>query len=175
MKNAFELTAIKRTSLSIPVRNLLKKRIFNESHTVLDYGCGHGYDLTELNKIEFNISGYDKFNPEFINSNCELIKNDNENPFEIIVCNYVFNVIANNNERQKLIDVLRKSISNVYIAVRSDKTAIKSSWRYDNDNGGYHTTKGSFQRFYDLEMVRREFGRVQIITENKSYIQFKLL
>ena len=54
-----ELTAIHRKSPSYPL-----KQIFNYleyDNKILDYGCGHGYDLCYLKELGFNIKGYDKY------------------------------------------------------------------------------------------------------------------
>lgn len=168
MKNSFQLTAIKRSSFSVPLRNLLKLQVFSEVDKVLDYGCGHGFDVKELEKMGYKIQGYDKYNSEF----STLVKLTD---YDVIISQYVFNVISESSERIKLIQKMRESGVKCYITVRSDITAIKPSWKYDRISEGWITSTGSFQRFYDTAEKLNEFGTVRIIKANKSFIQFELL
>lgn len=108
--NQPHLTALKRTSLSVPTRWLkehdcLKGRI-------LDFGCGHGFDTDKLKEEGFDIVGYDNyFRPEFP-----------EGKFDTIICNYVLNVLEPIPQAEVLMAVsyLLKPTGKAYFAVRRD-------------------------------------------------------
>lgn len=76
------LTAIKRTSLSVPTRYLLQHNLLKGR--ILDFGCGYGFDTDELKRQGYNITGYDYYyyRPEYP-----------VGKFDTILCNYVLNVL----------------------------------------------------------------------------------
>lgn len=166
----FKLTAIKRDKLSVPMRFLKDKGYITKDMFILDYGCGHGDDINILKNEGFSIAGYDKYNPKYSN---ESILKSVFKP-DIVTCNYVFNTIHTLMEHKRTIHKLRLLSKNVYISVRRDFNAIKDSWEYDYINKSYKTSKGSYQRFYDLNMINKMFGRVEIINGTSSYILFRL-
>ena len=49
------LTAIKRTSLSIPTRYLLQHNLLKGR--ILDFGCGYGFDTDELKRQGYDTRG----------------------------------------------------------------------------------------------------------------------
>lgn len=161
-----ENTAIRRNKLSVPFKFLLKNNLLNG--TVLDYGCGRGDNFEELrNNYKINISGYDKFQPEW--------SEKPNNHFNIITCNYVLNVIEDPMERFELIEELKTMGDQVYITVRSDIKSIKDNWIPYND--GYLTGRKNnctFQKIYTIDMVKDEFGNVKIIMANSTGIMFKV-
>ena len=163
-------TALKRTSLSKPMVMLLKKKLISPDAKMLDFGCGYGRDVKELSAYPFNynIQGYDAYSPLYKNSSCLL--NDK---YDIITCNYVFNVIADLDTHRKTLDTLLSICRVAYITVRSDEKAIKDSWEYSEAHRGYWTSS-TFQRFYDEDMVRELFGDVEFIVSNSSMKLFKI-
>ena len=178
MKDSFQTTAIKRNKLSAPTQILVSKNYLYQSDAILDYGCGHGSDVELLRDQGFDAVGYDRFNPKFGYSHGHevFLSKMIEDKFgcNIVICNYVFNVIANPQERQHLIDTLRKVPAKTFVAVRSDQNSIKHTWKYDQIAGGYYT-KRSFQRIYTERDVFEEFGpEIEIIKSNKSLILFVL-
>ncbi|HEY6329317.1 MAG TPA: hypothetical protein VI756_08265 [Blastocatellia bacterium] len=52
-------TAIHRTGLSRPVRVALKDGIISDGEAVLDYGCGHGDDVSNLRDLAMTAEGWD--------------------------------------------------------------------------------------------------------------------
>ncbi|MBP3928821.1 MAG: methyltransferase domain-containing protein [Peptostreptococcaceae bacterium] len=164
--NSFLKTAITRKTLSVPMRELMNLGLINGK--VLDYGAGKGFDLNYFKLLGIDIHGYDKYNPEYKN---EEILNRN---YDVITCNYVFNVIPSLEEHKQVLEILKNISDNIYISVRSDSKAIKDSWIYKEEYLGYVTPKGSFQRFYNEEMVNTLFGEVEYIVNNNSFKLFKL-
>ena len=104
------LTAIERTALSFPTRWLQQQQLLKGA--ILDFGCGHGYDTDELQKLGYNIIGYDNYyRPQYP-----------ETKFDTIVCNYVLNVLEPNEQAEVLMAVseLLKPTGKAYFAVRRD-------------------------------------------------------
>lgn len=89
-------TALRHKTHSVPYKTLLSKNLIQpitQYQAILDYGCGHGYDFQTLSQQNYNIVGYDKFNPLFADSSL-LSKH-----YDVIICNYVFNVIESIQQR----------------------------------------------------------------------------
>lgn len=105
-------TAIKRIKPSKPMRILEKKGLLNGGLLGLDYGCGQGFDAQHY--------GLDKFDPHWFNVE-PLLKS-----YDFITCNYVLNVISNEEERKKVLDKIKSLLSSqgvAYISVRRDLSA----------------------------------------------------
>ncbi len=169
--NPFKLTALKRNKLSSPMQYLLDKGYISKDKYLLDYGCGYGDDIRILNsEYGFTTLGYDKYNSKFKN---DLIFKSIFKP-DVVTCNYVFNTIYTLLEHKRVVHRLRLLCKDVYISVRKDSNAIKNSWVYDKLNMTYKTNRGSYQRFYNLLMINKLFGKVEIINATSSYILFKL-
>lgn len=108
--NNSHLTAIDRTSLSFPSRYLLENNLLGGD--ILDFGCGQGFDTNYLKDKGYNIIGYDiHYQPEYP-----------KNKFDIIICNYVLNVLEANEQANVLMSVseLLKPNGKAYFAVRRD-------------------------------------------------------
>jgi len=158
MKNIkSELTAISRTTLSKPYKLFLSQNIINKNQSILDFGCGKGFDVKTLQNKGFDIKGYDKYQNDF--------KNSYDVNYDIVTCNYVFNVISEVNERIELLNELKKIGKKIIISVRSDKKAIKENWIEYND--GYITPRKTFQKFYTEDDIINFFGDVEFLY-NKS-------
>ena len=167
--NPYKLTALNRKNLSVPVRTLINKRYIHKGQTILDFGCGNGFDVKELQNKGFNIFGYDKFNTKY---NIPQLLN---NRYDCVVCSYVLNVIPNLKEHQEVLEQLCSLSENVYIAVRSDIKAIKYDWEFIDEYQCYKTTKGSYQRFYNEVIVDLLIGNVEYIHNGNDYKLFKLI
>ena len=166
--NPYKLTALTRKTLSAPVKTLVNKNYLNKEKTILDFGCGNGFDTVELQKQGYNIVGYDKFNSVY--SIPQLLKNK----YDTIICNFVFNVIPDLKEHKHVLETLKRLSNNVYIAVRSDIKAIKDNWEFIEPYQCYKTPKGSYQRFYNENMIYNYFGEVHYIHNGNNYRLFKL-
>lgn len=161
----FKLTALKRKNLSVPMRELFNRGIFEDK--CIDFACGHGDDFKFLIHNGINIVGYDKYNPKFKND--ELLNNT----YDILTCNYCFNVIPKQDHKE-LLEQIKKLSQNIYISVRSDFKAIKDTWRYIEEYDCWLTSTGSLQRFYSEETVNQYFGEVEYFINNNSLKLFKL-
>lgn len=104
------LTAIRRSALSVPVRYLLKHGLLKGS--ILDFGCGFGYDTDELQRQGYDIMGYDNYyRPEYP-----------QQKFDTIICIYVLNVLEPYAQAETMADIKSLLAPNgtVYFAVRRD-------------------------------------------------------
>ena len=160
-------TAIHRIRPSKPYQILISKGLINKNVKVIDYGCGYGYDVKYYSYLGYNIIGYDKYNKEYNNINLN-------NKYDILTCNYVFNVLPYKKDINKLLKDIKNLSDNIYISVRADKKVVKDNWKYDKINNGYWTSKGTFQRFYDEEMIKNQFGEVEYIINGNEFKLFKL-
>lgn len=165
--NPFLKTAIVRKGVSKPMKILKDKELLKGK--ILDFACGHGEDVSILSGFGFDIIGYDKFNDRYRND--KLLNNK----YGVVTCNYCFNVMPDLEEHRQVLELLKSLSDNVYISVRSDLKAIKPNWIYNKEQLGYWTTTGSFQRFYDDEMVNELFGEIEYINNNASFKLFKLI
>lgn len=170
-----ELTAIHRKSPSYPL-----KQIFNYleyDNKILDYGCGHGYDLCYLKELGFNIKGYDKY----IKKYSEDI--NIEDKFDVINCFYVLNVIADENERIEVLSFIKNTMkidSILYIAVRSIEEFKRFKGAYEIHNDGIVTRRKTFQKYFRKDelytLIRKVFPYANIceIVGNKNTILLRV-
>lgn len=141
--NKAHLTAISRSKPSAPMARLAKADRLN-GRNMLDFGCGKGYDADYF--------GMDKYDPYYFNR--DLCTGD----YDVITCNYVLNVIANQADRDLVIAEIYRLLQEngiAYITVRRDvKTA------------GY-TSKGTYQESIQLNLP--------ILWENSSFCTYMLI
>ena len=155
-------TAIARQKMSRPMKKMYESRKFDKK-TVLDYGCGKGFDVEYLKLQGIDIKGYEPFASD------KYLQMP-EGKFDIITSNYVLNVIENPTERKKLVEEMKKLGNTVVITVRADKKSIKNTWVTFSD--GFLTPKGTFQKIYDEKTLKEEFGNVEILYKDAMGITF---
>ncbi len=110
-KNLYaHLTAKERTSASFPTRWLFKNGMIQGR--ILDYGCGFGTDVKFLQKEGVDIDGYDNYHANTYP----------EGKFDIIICNYVLNVLLMDEQTEVLMHVseLLKPGGKAFFTVRRD-------------------------------------------------------
>ena len=112
-------TAISRNCLSVPMRELVNLNIFNLTDKCIDIGCGKGQDVIFLRYLGVNIIGYDKYNPKF--NDDKLL----DNIYDLVTCNYVFNVI-DLEEHKRLLNKINKLSDNVFILFNNLLCSSKS-------------------------------------------------
>lgn len=140
-------TAISRSSLSAPIKYLIQKNAFSSLPSgarVLDYGSGKGTDSQALRDMfpHLEIVAYDPNH------------GPTEQPkgkFDIIVCNYVLNVVSDKKIRTDIINhiyALLKNNGKAFVSVRADVEALKGM-----------TSKGTWQGFIKLKFpVKHKTG-----------------
>ena len=87
-------TAISRKTGSRPLRDMIKRG--HIKGRVIDYGCGKGADIEYMKNHGINVCGYD---PWFFKDECKGL-------FDVVFCNYVINVVNNEENRKQLIHSL---------------------------------------------------------------------
>ena len=165
-------TAISRKSHSVPYRYILLNGLISPEMSILDYGCGRGYDFQNLSKAGYDINGYDKFIPAFDNSDLLVAGG-----YGAVLNNYVMNVIESARERQTLLDDMKHLSNLIILSVRADSKSIKPNWEIMGD--GWLTTANTFQKFYDVNEVLKEFNNdkkwvFKLLTNNSNEIMFSL-
>ena len=136
-------TAISRTSLSVPMQALARHGFLDGDHTVFDYGCGRGDDLSILIDAGVPAKGWD---PHYsVNSCLEQSK--------VVNLGYVLNVIENSDER---INTLRSAYDLAQqvlaVAVMVSGKADTSTLRPYGD--GFLTSAGTFQKYFTQTEIR---------------------
>jgi SAM-dependent methyltransferase len=133
MQNQSHKTAIRRRAISCPTKYLYNKGLLVGK--ILDYGCGRGDDIQRLNELHVKADKYDPYWFPFA---------INAYSYDVIICNYVLNVIPEEDERQAVIDtikVLLKDGGVAYISIRNDVRELRG-W----------TSKGTWQGLIDLDL-----------------------
>lgn len=161
------LTAIHRKTISAPLKTMLELNEIDSNLTILDYGCGHGYDLNYLKNMELNVCGYDKYIKTYS-------KDDyNKEYYDIILCFYVLNTIQEETERieviSSILNILKEN-GHAYIAVRSiNELHINKKQQYTHYKDGIITKKGTFQKYFDKEYLDH------LITYNFTNIKYQYI
>jgi SAM-dependent methyltransferase len=81
----------------------------------LDYGCGYGKDVEELNRLGFDVEGYDPYVAKW----CHMPRRT----FDVVFCTYVLCVIFDEGERNDVLSNIRRKLKKngtAYITVRRD-------------------------------------------------------
>jgi len=144
-KNGIERhkTAIDRNKLSSPMQVLARHGYLEGDYSILDYGCGKGDDMRELEAHGVNVSGWD---PVY-HADGELLKSD------IVNLGYVLNVIEAIDERT---ETLRQAYaySNKVLIVSvmiAGESVIRQFTPYKD---GVITSRNTFQRYYNQSEIK---------------------
>ena len=123
-------TAITRRAPSAPMKRLAADGLIQGK--ALDYGSGKGFDAQE-----YCMSCYDPhYQPDMPNG-----------PFDTITCNYVLNVIEEDETRLRVLRMIWNRLSpngTAYITVRNDRRALRGA-----------TSKGTWQGLIVLRLPVR--------------------
>ena len=144
-------TAISRSMPSAPTRWACDNGYIPKGSVVFDYGCGKGRDMEYLNSVGCAATGYD---PHYFpdNHNGRI----NFTMFDVVLCNYVLNIIEDKKERSALVEnIFSRAIegTTVIVSVRSAShirsTAKRNKWQKYRD--GFITKHNTFQKGYSKE------------------------
>ncbi len=130
-------TAIDRNQLSQPMQILARHSYFDGDWSVLDYGCGKGDDMRELEAHGIDITGYDPVHyPEG-----ELKTSD------IVNLGFVLNVIEDREERTKTLQHAWKYAEKLLIVsvMIAGESIIQQFTPYKD---GVITSRNTFQKYY---------------------------
>ena len=148
-------TAIDRNQLSQPMQILARHNYLNDDLSVLDYGCGKGDDVRELEAHGLNVSGWDPVhNPEG-----ELLNSD------IVNLGFVLNVIEERSERD---ETLKRAwgYADKLMVVSAMVAGEATICQFKPYKDGVITSRNTFQRYY----TQAEFRSYIESTLNESAI-----
>ena len=136
-------TAIDRNQLSSPMQILARHNYLNGEFTVLDYGCGKGDDLREIEAHGIDISGWDPVHfPDG-----ELINSD------IVNLGFVLNVIEEREERNETLKRAWNYADKLLIVsvMIAGESVIQQFTPYKD---GVITSRKTFQKYYSQSEIR---------------------
>ncbi|MDH5413390.1 MAG: DNA phosphorothioation-associated putative methyltransferase, partial [Flavobacteriaceae bacterium] len=137
------LTAIDRNKLSAPMQILARHNYFDGSFSVLDYGCGKGDDVRELEAHGLHINAWDPVH----RSDGNKVESD------IVNLGFVLNVIEDRNERDNvLINAFENTNKILIVSVMLGSDAITSQFTPYKD--GVITQRSTFQKYYTQSEFR---------------------
>jgi DNA phosphorothioation-associated putative methyltransferase len=130
-------TAMARRALSTPMQALWRHGYLTAEHTVLDYGCGRGDDLSALHAIGLDASGWDPyFRPDGARVEADVVN-----------LGFVLNVIEDVAERA---DALTRAygFARRVLAVSALVGGRTAFERYRLFRDGVLTSRGTFQKYF---------------------------
>ena len=159
-------TAIDRNKLSAPMQVLARHGYFDGIHSVLDYGCGKGDDVRELEAHGVSVSGWDPAH-----------RPDGERtPSDLVNLGYVLNVIEDLGERE---DTLRQAYqcANKLLIVSAMVAGESTVRQFKPYKDGVITSRNTFQRYYAQaefkEFLKRVLSETPIAVGPGIFILFK--
>jgi len=159
-------TAIDRNKLSSPMQTLARHGYFDGNHSVLDYGCGKGDDVRELEAHGVDVLGWDPVH-----------KPDNApTKRDIVNLGFVINVIEDINERKETLKKAFSYAKRVLIAsvMVAGESVIRQFTPYKD---GVITSRNTFQRYYTQsefkEYLEDSLGETAIAAGQGIFLIFK--
>lgn len=138
---------MRRTNWSRPVALALEHEIVRAGDSFLDYGCGHGDDLGQLQHLGYDAEGWDPAHRP----------SGQRRPSDVVNLGYVLNVIEDQRERA---EVLRSAFGyarrTLVVAVRVDRS-LKDAESYGD---GVITKRSTFQKLYTQAELREYVQQV---------------
>jgi DNA phosphorothioation-associated putative methyltransferase len=137
------LTAVDRDKLSTPMQSLARHGYLDGDHSILDYGCGKGHDLLELEAHGLDAAGWDPaYRPD-----------GDRQPSDIVNLGFVINVIE---DRQERAEVLRKAyaLTNQLLVVSVMLGGEATIEKFTPYKDGVVTSRGTFQKYYTQAELR---------------------
>jgi DNA phosphorothioation-associated putative methyltransferase len=137
------LTAINRDRLSAPFQKLARHGYLEGAHSIFDYGCGKGDDVTELEAHGLNVNSWDPVHKP---------KGDKINS-DIVNLGFVLNVIEVPSERAETLNKawqLTNRLLMVSVMLAGD-AKIEQFTRYKD---GVITKWNTFQKYYAQSEIR---------------------
>lgn len=130
-------TAIDRNQLSAPMQILAKHEYFDGNYSVLDYGCGKGDDIRELEAHEIDCIGWDPVHkPENDIEVCDIVN-----------LGFVLNVIEEREERKEtLVRAYEYADKLMIVSVMVAGESTISQFKPYKD--GIITSRNTFQKYY---------------------------
>lgn len=138
---------MRRTTWSRPIALALEHEIVRAGDTLLDYGCGHGDDVGQLQHLGYEAEGWDPAHRP----------TGQRRPSDVVNLGYVLNVIEDQRERA---EVLRSAFGyarrTLVVAVRVDRS-LKDAEAFGD---GVITKRSTFQKLYTQAELREYVQQV---------------
>ena len=136
-------TAIRRSELSKPIRLALEARLVNPDVRVLDYGCGKGDDVRQLQAMGISVDGWDPVHRP----------RGRLTPADIVNLGYVVNVIEDPAERTGTLQAAWQ-LAHQLLIVSSRLTLDAPDGSYERFGDGWITKRKTFQKFFTQRELR---------------------
>lgn len=161
-----DLTAMARRTLSRPIQIALEHGILAKGTSILDYGCGRGYDVDSLKSQGWAIRGWDPVHRP----------TTRRSAVDVVTLIYVINVIEREDERLRTIQHAWKLARQcLVVAARLEHERDEAHIRPAAD--GWMTLRGTFQRFYEQDdlqyWIQHALGREAIVAAPGVFYVFK--
>jgi len=136
-------TAIDRNKLSAPMQSLLRHSYFEGQHSIFDYGCGKGDDLTILRENGVQANGWDPvYNPEQPKETADVVN-----------LGFVINVIENPKERKETLQKAYKQANKILVvSAMLGGESITSQFKKYGD--GIVTSRNTFQKYFTQKELK---------------------
>lgn len=136
-------TAIKRDNLSTPMFILARKGYLDGDYSILDYGCGNGDDIRELEAHGLSVHGWDPAH----RPDGKLVASD------IVNLGFVINVIEERSERDEALKSAFGYASKILI-VSAMQPRADTLKRFKPYKDGVITKLNTFQKYYTQGELR---------------------
>ncbi|CCK76815.1 conserved hypothetical protein [Oleispira antarctica RB-8] len=130
-------TAISRDKLSTPMLLLAQRGYLNGDYSVLDYGCGKGDDIRELEAHNIECIGWDPVHSP----------DTDIQPCDIVNLGFVINVIEDKEERQETLKIAYAHCQKI-ILISAMLGNEKIYERFKPYKDGVLTQRNTFQKYY---------------------------
>ena len=137
------LTAVDRDKLSTPMQSLGRHGYLDGDYSILDYGCGKGHDVLELEAHGLDVIGWDPaYRPD-----------SSKRPSDIVNLGFVINVIEDRNERAQ---ALRNaySLAKQFLVVSVMLGGEATTQKFTPYKDGVVTSRGTFQKYFTQSELR---------------------
>ncbi len=136
-------TAIDRNQLSQPMQALARHNYLNGEYSILDYGCGKGDDVRELEAHGIDVTGWDPVHRA----------DEDYSNRDIVNLGFVLNVIEDRQERtETLINAWKHADKVLVVAVMVAGKSVISQFTPYKD--GIITSRNTFQKYYSQGEIR---------------------
>ncbi|WP_433562293.1 DNA phosphorothioation-associated putative methyltransferase [Nocardia sp. CA-151230] len=146
------LTAIKRSSLSMPARQAVIDRQVRAGVRVLDFGCGRGDDVQSLRQLDIDVCGWD---PHYFPGHAPQST-------DVVLLTYVLNVIEDPAERRATLRrawELAREVLVVSARLVWDRRRVTGDEFSDGILTGRHTFQHLFGASELRDFVQETIGR----------------
>ncbi len=136
-------TAIDRNQLSQPMQVLARHNYLNGEYSILDYGCGKGDDVRELEAHGIDVTGWDPVHRP----------DEKRSIRDIVNLGFVLNVVEDRQERtETLIKAWQHANKALVVAVMVAGDSVINQFKPYKD--GIITSRNTFQKYYSQGEIR---------------------